>query len=132
MKIAVASADGRMLSSHFGRSACFVVFEVADGKIISREERTNSFTAFGKGECTDPDHHHHHDGHHSHADVVNALSDCEVLLCGGMGRRAAEELSARGIRPLIVEADLPAESAVTAYLSGSLKAAGTFCACSHH
>jgi predicted Fe-Mo cluster-binding NifX family protein len=131
MKIAVASADGKMLSSHFGRSACFVVFDVADGKIVSKEERTNSLTAFGKGECAGPDH-HHHDGPHSHADVVNALSDCEVLLCGGMGRRAAEELEARGIRPLIVETDLPADKAVTAYLSGSLKTAGTFCACSHH
>jgi predicted Fe-Mo cluster-binding NifX family protein len=131
MKIAVAISDGGAVSSHFGRSAGFVVFDVEDGKVVGRHERSNSFTPHAQGQC-DGTGHHHHEGSHSHAGVVNALSDCAVVLCGGMGRHAADELSANGIRPFVIDGPGSAEDAVSAFLSGNLKAAGTFCACSNH
>ena len=128
MKIAVASMDGVSMSPHFGRSTCFIVFDVAEGKVIGRKTRSNAYTAFAKGECTGE---HQHDQAHSHADVVGALSDCKAVLCRGMGRRAAEDLLAKGIQPVVVEAESPPEDAVTAYLSGELRGAGTFCRCHH-
>ena len=130
MKIAVAISDGGAVSSHFGRSTGFVVFDIEDNKVVGRQDRTNTFTAHANGQCDGAG--HHHDDSHGHGAVVNALSDCSVVLCGGMGRRAADELSANGIRPLVIEGPLTAEDAVTAYLSGHLRAAGSFCACSHH
>jgi predicted Fe-Mo cluster-binding NifX family protein len=130
MKIAVAISDGGAVSSHFGRSTGFVVFDVSDDKIVGREERTNTFTAHAQGQCAGAG--HHHDNPHGHGDIVNALSDCSVVLCGGMGRRAAEELSANGIRPFVIEDPRTAEDAVSAFLSGNLRAAGSFCACSSH
>jgi predicted Fe-Mo cluster-binding NifX family protein len=128
MKIAVAISDGGAVSTHFGRSTGFAVFEVQGDTIVGKEERTNAFTPHARGECDGSGHDHAH----GHGAIVGALSDCSVVLCGGMGRRAAEELSASGIRPLVVEGPRTAEEAVSAYLSGTLKVAGSFCACSHH
>jgi len=130
MKIAIASADGVTLSPHFGRSTCFIVFEVSDGKVIGREVRDNTHTAFAKGECSGAEA-RHGAGEHSHAAVVNALRDCQVVLCGGMGWRAAEELKANGIQALVVEGQAAPEEAVAAYLAGNLKRTGSFCRCQH-
>jgi predicted Fe-Mo cluster-binding NifX family protein len=129
MKIAVPSTDGVSMSAHFGRSTCFIVFTIADGKIASREVRDNTFTPHARGQCEDGAE-HHHDSAHTHADVVTALSDCQAVLCGGMGRRAAEELAAAGIRPLVVAADeLTPDQAVQALLDGTLRPTGPFCRC---
>jgi predicted Fe-Mo cluster-binding NifX family protein len=130
MKIAVALSDGGAVSSHFGRSVGFAVFTIEGDQVVGREERTNTYTPHARGQCDGSA--HHHDAPHGHGDIVNALSDCSILLCGGMGRRAAEELSLNGIRPYIIDGPQTAEDAVSAYLSGVLKTAGSFCACSHH
>ena len=128
MKIAVASSDGASVSSHFGRSTCFIVYDVADQKIAGHQVRQNTYTAFAKGEC-----HGHASGHrdlpHSHADIVAALRDCDVLLCQGMGWRAADELQRGGIQPVVFAGEMTPEEAVQGYLSGSLKAGGGFCRC---
>ena len=130
MKIAVAISNGSAVSTHFGRSDGFAVFDVEDNTIVGREQRTNTFTAHAQGQCDGAG--HHHSDSHGHGDIVNALADCSVVLCGGMGRRAAEDLLASGIRPIVIEGPLTAEDAVSAYLSGNLKAAGSFCGCSGH
>jgi len=127
MKIAIASEDGVSLSNHFGRCRSFLVYEVDGGKVAGPEVRTNGFTAFAKGECDGQEGHSH--APHSHADMVAALQDCQVVLCGGMGWRAAEELQARGIKPLVVKFPGPPAEAVAAYLAGSLNAAVPFCRC---
>lgn len=132
MKIAVASIDGVNISPHFGRSSCFIVYENEDGTIKSREVRDNTYTAHAKGECTGEEHHghdHEHEGHHSHGAIINALHDCDAVLCFGMGRRAAEDLQANGIMPFIVTEDIPADDAVKAYLEGKLKPGQGFCCC---
>ena len=127
MKIAVASADGVSVSQHFGRSPCFIVFDVADGKVASREVRDNTYTAHAKGECKEGE--HHHDQPHSHADIVAALRDCQVVLCGGMGWRAAEELQANGIQPVMVDAGLSPNQAAQDFVDGKLKPGSGFCRC---
>jgi predicted Fe-Mo cluster-binding NifX family protein len=128
MKIAVASADGATLSPHFGRSRCFLVFTVEDGKIAGPEVRDNTFTAHAQGQCAGGEE-HHHDQPHSHAGIVAALRDCEVVLCGGMGWRAAEDLKANGIRPVSLAAAGPAKDAVEAFLSGKAEISAGFCRC---
>lgn len=127
MKIAIASDDGVSLSSHFGRSRCFLVFDIESGKVRGPEVRANRATAFAKGECNGQEAQGH--THHSHGDLVEALRDCGVVLCGGMGWRAAEELQAQGIQPLVVKFPGPAAEAVAAYLAGTLNSAVPFCRC---
>jgi len=130
MKVAVASTDGAAVSPHFGRSRCFIVFEAVDGRIVGREVRDNTYTAHARGECHGEGD-HHHDQPHSHAEIIGALRDCQAVLCGGMGWRAAEELKANGIRPLVVDAARPAEEVVKDFLAGTLPARGSFCRCEH-
>ena len=128
MKIAVASSDGVAVSGHFGRSASFIVYEIQENKITNREIRPNQQTAFAKGQCHGDDSHGH--GHaHGHGDVVDILKDCQAILCQGMGWRAAEELTAHGIQPLIVEEGLNCDEAVASYIRGDIKKTGAFCSC---
>lgn len=128
MKIAVASTDGVLISEHFGRSKSFIVFEVADGKVGEGQVRDNTYTAHAKGECKEGEN-HHHDQHHSHADAVAALCDCQIVLCGGMGWRAAEELKASGIQAVIVDAGLSPNQAAQDFLDGKIKPGACFCRC---
>lgn len=124
MKIAVASEDGLSISRHFGRSRCFMIFEVADRQIVDRSVRANSFTAHARGECQEETHHHH-----GHGELVAALKDCEVVLCRGMGWRAAEELKQQGIQAFVLNVELSPEEAVHAYLAGKVEPANGFCRC---
>jgi predicted Fe-Mo cluster-binding NifX family protein len=127
MKIAVASDDGMALAPHFGRSRYFLVFEVMDGKIMGPESRANVATAFAQGECGHEERGHHA---HSHDALVTALHDCQVVMAGGMGRRAALDLQARGIQPLAVSFSGQAVEAVRAYLAGTIKSQAAWC-CGH-
>ncbi len=130
MKIAVASGDGVSISRHFGRSKCFIVFDIAQGQIAGRETRDNSHTAHAKGQCEGQEGPHDHESH-SHQDIINALRDCGVVLCGGMGQRAAKDLRANGIDACVMEGELTPEQAVRAFLDvdGNLGGGGPFCRC---
>jgi predicted Fe-Mo cluster-binding NifX family protein len=103
VKIAVASEDGVSISQHFGRSRCFLVYEVDDQKILGYSVRDNTFTAHARGECQEGVEHNHQ---HGHAAIVEALKDCEAVLCYGMGWRAAEELKQNGIQAFLVPTDM--------------------------
>ncbi len=128
MKIAIASSDGAHISPHFGRSSCFLVFDIEGGKIAGKELRTNTFTAHARGEC-DGDGQHDH-GAHSHASIVEALRDCGAVLCYGMGSRAAEALSRGGIQAYVLSEQFTPEEAVALFLRGELRSAGQgFCRC---
>ncbi|TWU42611.1 NifB/NifX family molybdenum-iron cluster-binding protein [Novipirellula artificiosorum] len=131
MKIAVASSDGVLISKHFGRSSCFIVFETQGEAIIRESVRENRQTAHAKGHCTGDHDHHDGDDHpvHSHDDIAMALSDCTIVLCYGMGWRAAEALRQSGTQPFVVDGEMTPRQAVLQYLAGQLKSASDFCRC---
>jgi len=132
MRIAVPSNDGTGISPHFGRCACFVVFEVADGAITGQRVVENSFTAHARGECHDEGHGHGHEAghsHHSHGGILEALAGCDAVICRGMGMRAAQDLAANGIKAIPTPFQGTPEEAVLALLAGSLPAGGGFCGC---
>lgn len=125
--IAVASSDGVSISRHFGRSACFIVFGVEDSKIVSKQVRDNTYTAFAKGECHQAG---HADQPHSHSAIVAALRDCEAVLSYGMGWRAAEELRANGINVCVLDRECSPDAAVALFVEGKLRPADSqFCRC---
>ena len=130
MRIAVPTNDGSSVSDHFGRSAAFLVFEVDGGKIISREMRSNTAQhSHSEGSCGDA--HGRHEPH-SHDAILSTLAGCDVVLCGGMGWRAAEALKSGGITPMMLAGPGSAEKAVSAYLSGDARpAAEGYCRCEH-
>jgi predicted Fe-Mo cluster-binding NifX family protein len=122
MKIAVASSDGTNISPHFGRSSQFLIFKIEEGKIAGKEVRNNTFTAHGRGQCSGEQHGGH--GMPDHASVVEALSDCQAVLCYGMGWRAAEALGRGGIQVFVLGEECTPERAVSLYLEGKLAPAG--------
>lgn len=99
-----------------------------NGQITKRETGPNgAHHAKGDGECQ----HGGAEGH-SHGGILAALTGCDMVLCGGMGWRAAEALKAGGISPVPVSASGSAEELVAAYAAGSLITSnGSFCRCSH-
>ena len=130
MRIAVPTNDGITVSPHFGRSAGFLVFEIEERRIKSREMRTNQTQhSHAQGACGD-----HSGGSEvqSHAGILSALAGCDVVICSGMGRRAAEALKAGGITEVVFTAPGPAEETVVTYLAGNLSVSDQhFCQCSH-
>lgn len=125
MKIAAITEDGRTISLHFGRAPQYLVLTVEDGRIVQRELRDKLSHAHLKGE----DHGRHvEDGSphgfgavadNRHGRMAEAISDCEVILCRGMGRGAYENMKSRNIRPVVTDI-VEIEDAVTAYVNGQI------------
>ncbi|MHB0960601.1 MAG: NifB/NifX family molybdenum-iron cluster-binding protein [Pirellulaceae bacterium] len=125
MKIAVACDDGVSVSMHFGRTSRFSIFDVNDHEILTEELRCGICPAHeGEGcEVRHAYHNHLHDYDH----MISALVDCRVVVCRGMGWRAATALVRRGINPLVVLGDLAPREAAEQYIAGTLRPARGFC-----
>ena len=90
--------------------------------------RDNTFTAHARGECQEGVEHNHH---HGHGAIVEALKDCEAVLCYGMGWRAAEDLKQNGIQAFIVPERDVARRGREQVSDGRSGGAGGFCRCQH-
>jgi predicted Fe-Mo cluster-binding NifX family protein len=130
VKIAVATTDGISLSQHFGQSKGFVVFEVDGLTVQNRELRTNDDTPHNQGICNHGG--HNQQGAQGHASILDLLSDCSVVLCGGMGAGAAQSMTANGIKPVVLPGERSADDAVATYINGSVPVTQPgFCSCNH-
>jgi predicted Fe-Mo cluster-binding NifX family protein len=124
MKIAVVTDDEKTISAHFGRAQYYVVFTVEDGAVTGQETRPKANHSQFAGE------HGHHGEHgdshgmdpgaqHRHSIMMDAITDCQVLLARGMGQGAHYSLKERGIQPVLTDLQDMRE-AVDAYLAGTL------------
>jgi predicted Fe-Mo cluster-binding NifX family protein len=125
MKIAVVSEDGVTISQHFGRASLYAVVTVEDGKVVASETRPKAGHHNVGG--------HHHEEHLSpgqrhgfdsaaqqtHATMAGNITDCQVLIAGGMGWGAHESLKSINIEPIITDIK-DIEQAVKLYLEGKL------------
>lgn len=124
MKIAVITDDGTTISQHFGRAQYYLVATVENGQIISREMRPklghNHFSN-EPHEAEKPGQPHGTDAasHNRHLQMSEAITDCEVLLCRGMGRGAYESMKTRNIRPMVTDI-ANVDEAVMAYTNGQI------------
>lgn len=124
MKIAAITGDGKSISQHFGRAAYYLVLTVEDGRIINREMREK----MGHAQFQSEEHHHDEPGgrhgygpsaDHRHGRMAEAISDCDAVLCRGMGMGAYENMKTRGIRPVVTDiSDI--EEAVFAYITDQI------------
>jgi predicted Fe-Mo cluster-binding NifX family protein len=117
MKIAVITDEGKSISQHFGRAPHYLVLTIENGQITHRELRDKlGHSHFALHE------EHHQDGEHGHGkhmQMAEAIRDCQVLICGGMGYGAYESMRRLNIRPVVTDlTDI--EAAVQAYLDGTL------------
>lgn len=126
MKIAVITDDEQTISQHFGRARYYYVATVEDGKVVASETRDKANHSHFAGEHV----HEHHEGHgkghgedaasaQRHAAMMDAISDCKVILVRGMGMGAYNALSDRGISPIVTDI-VEIEAALKAYLAGKI------------
>ena len=113
MKIAIASDDGKTISSHFGRTKGFVIFEIKGKEIKSQKYRPNTFTHHvreleGAGHNT-----------HDHTPILNALKDCKTVISHGMGRRIYDDLKRIGIEVFVTD-ETDVRKAIDLYINGEL------------
>jgi len=104
----------------------FLIYDVTDGKPELKEQRLNQHAGHSQPCSSSPNEAH---VHHDHSDVLAVISDCEMVVARGMGRRLAEDLEARGIKPAIIDRDVrPFEAAAMAAAGQCLKTDG-LCNC---
>ena len=124
MKIAVISEDGTTISQHFGRAPYYVVITAEDGEVVDRETRDKA------GHHSFAHQHQDHDAHEErhgfgagaqsrHASMAETIADCKVLIAGGMGWVAYENLTSRGIETIVTDIKT-IDEAVKLYLEGKL------------
>jgi predicted Fe-Mo cluster-binding NifX family protein len=124
MKIALITDDGKKISQHFGRANYYLVVEVKNGQEINRELREKS----GHSEFSHEGQRHESNlgsgmdaaSHSKHQLMAKTISDCEVLIAGGMGRGAYHSMQSVGITPLVTDV-LDVDVALQSYLEGRLK-----------
>ena len=124
MKIATISDDGITISQHFGRARLYVVVTTKDGKIVSKETRdkaghhtfaTHQHSNLARGER----HGYDASSQAKHKSMAETISDCQVLLAGGMGWGAHESMQSYNIKPIITDVE-NIDEAVQQYLDGKL------------
>ena len=125
MKMAIVSDDGVTISPHFGRATLFVVLNIENGEVVGRETRPKlGHSTYVPGAHGAPAAHHQHgsdpEAERQHAEMIANITDCEVLLTGGMGRGAYEHLRQRGIEPILTDIR-QIDGAVQAYLADTLE-----------
>jgi len=122
MKIAFVTDDGISITQHFGRAGKYLVVEVSDEKEVSRELRDKlGHTHFHKGGESDQHAHSHDDpqNHQKHVQMIDAISDCDFVVCGGMGRGAYTSITSLG-KKVFMTNNLKIDSALEGFLKGEL------------
>lgn len=112
IRVAAVSEDGERISSHFGMAPFYQVFTVNDGQVIAQEQRAKPHHG------VHPQGDHSHETGHSHQDMFAPVSDCQVLLVGGMGQPAFESAAAAGLEVYLTGGAI--QDALQAYLRGEL------------
>ena len=123
MKIAVISEDGTTISQHFGRAPLFVVVGVEEGRVVDKETRAktghHTFAAHHL-ELTPGERHGYDAGAQvRHQSMIEAISDCQVLIAGGKGWGAYESMRGYNIEPVVTDVR-NIDEAVQLYLGGGL------------
>ncbi len=123
MKIAVITDDGKTISQHFGRAPYYMVCTIEEGKIVNREMRAklghNHFANQQHEEAHHADHGLDSISHNKHVSMAEAIADCKVLLCGGMGMGAYDSMRRLNIQPFVTDVE-NIDDAVKAFLDGKL------------
>jgi predicted Fe-Mo cluster-binding NifX family protein len=123
--IGILTDDGKSISSHFGRALYVEVITLRGTEILNRERREKpGHHTFGGG-----GHQHRHGDHsgehhglgpgHKHAAMAEIMADCQMVIARGMGPGAYENLSSRGLHPVLTDLQT-IDEAVRAVKDGTL------------
>jgi predicted Fe-Mo cluster-binding NifX family protein len=112
IKIAVPTDDGAAISRHFGQAAYFKIVTLEDSQVVSSETRSKASHTHGD--------HAHPDGVHPGQAMVDSISDCQVLISGGMGTPVYHRAIAAGLTVILTRLS-SVDEAVQAYAAGTLE-----------
>ena len=98
MKVAIPTNDMTTISTHFGRTKGFMVYDIDKNNISFNQYSLNTFTRHAKG---DYEEHGSHD--HNHDGIFTAIGKCQVVIAGGMGKHLYDEFNQKGIQVFITE-----------------------------
>lgn len=111
LKIAIPTDDGETISSHFGQAIEFRVITLENNQVIHSELRPKASHRHGDHSQTP--------GIHPGQQMVEAISDCQVLICGGMGTPAYNRARNAGLQVILTS--LPSiQAALQAFAAGNL------------
>ena len=123
MKIAAITEDGIAISQHFGLAPLYLVVTVEDGKVVSKETRKkaghHTFAAHRTELAPGEKHGYDAGAQTRHATMMGNISDCQVLIAGGMGWGAYESLKSRNIQTIVTDVGT-IDEAVKLYLEDKL------------
>jgi len=123
MKIAAVSEDEITISQHFGRAPYYVVVTVVDNKIVDKERRDktghHTFAAHHPDLAPRESHGYDAGAQVRHNSMAETISDCQVLLAGGMGWGAYESMQSHNIKPIVTDVR-SIDEAVKLYLDDKL------------
>jgi predicted Fe-Mo cluster-binding NifX family protein len=134
MKIAVVTDNLLEISQHYGHAAFYMVFTVENGQILDQQIRKKAGHQSAAHSCHNchaeqnrEEGHDCHDEKHGmdaasqsdHAAMSSNITDCQVVLAGGMGYGAFQSLQSAGIEPFITDV-AGIEEAVYLYAEGKL------------
>ncbi len=124
MKIVAISDDETTISQHFGRAPFYVVVTAEAGKMVSKETRAktghHTFAAHRPPDLAPGERHGYDAGSQvRHQSMAETISDCQVLLAGGMGWGAYESMQSYNIKPIVTDVK-SIDEAVQLYLDGKL------------
>ncbi len=113
MKVCFPTDDGQVLSRHFGQALNFKVFVLENGQVESFELRPKAHHSHGEhGE-------EQAQGIHPGQLMFEAIADCQVLICGGMGAPAYNRAIAAGMEVFLTP-ETSIETALKVFLEGKL------------
>lgn len=105
MKTAVGSDDKKTIrKGHFGESKYYIVFEILNGEIKSKELRENP---------RNPEINHHGKAH----DIIELLRDCGIFMGRSMGKKSMTKIAEKNIDCIITKTE-EIDQAVTKFLDG--------------
>ncbi len=125
MKIAITTDDGKIVSRHFGRALYYLVLTIEEGRVVNREMREKlGHQHFHAHEHPDkgslPERHGFDEiSHNKHSSMAEVISDCEAVVCGGMGLGAYESMNRLHIKPILTDL-AETDSVEQAFLAGNL------------
>jgi len=122
MKIAFVTDDGETITQHFGRAGSYLVVEVDGKDEKSRELRDKmGHTHFKKqGEThSESKDHNSPENHIKHVQMMDAIADCDIVICGGMGKGAYVSIVSLG-KEVFMTNSLNINEALKSYLAGDL------------
>jgi len=123
MKIAVITDDEKTISQHFGRAKYYLVVTIEENKVTRRELREKlghgHFSQMGHEEHSQGDHGLDASSHGKHAQMAEVISDCDSVICGGMGMGAYESMRRLNIRPIVTDLH-DVEACINAFINGKL------------